>query len=106
MYQVPFDNYPYVNYYEQTPISYENPMYRSYRNVNYYRLLENTQKTLNTVNQIIPIVTQVVPVIRNAATMFKVAKAVRTMSDSPTIINAETEEIHSESKAMNPTFFS
>ena len=41
--------------------------------INWTGLLSNTQKTLNIVNQAIPIVYQVKPMINNAKTMFRIA---------------------------------
>ena len=43
------------------------------KTINWAGLLSNTQKTLNIVNQAIPIVFQVKPMINNAKTMFKIA---------------------------------
>lgn len=41
--------------------------------INWANLLSNTQKTLNIVNQAIPLVYQVKPIVNNAKTMFKIA---------------------------------
>jgi len=43
------------------------------KSINWSGLLTNTQKTLNIVNQAIPIVYQIKPIVNNARTMFKVA---------------------------------
>lgn len=43
------------------------------RSINWAGLLTNTQKTLNIVNQAIPVVYQIKPMISNARTMFRVA---------------------------------
>ena len=43
------------------------------KTINWAGLLTNTQKTLNIVNQAIPIVYQVKPLVNNAKTMFRVA---------------------------------
>ncbi len=43
------------------------------KTINWAGLLTNTQKTLNIVNQAIPIVYQVKPMINNAKTMFRIA---------------------------------
>lgn len=47
------------------------------KKINWSSLLTNTQKTLNIINQAIPIVYQVKPIINNAKTMFKVINAVK-----------------------------
>lgn len=43
------------------------------KSINWGSLLNNTQKTLNIVNQAIPIVYQIKPIVNNARTMLKVA---------------------------------
>ena len=47
------------------------------KKVNFSSILNTTQKTLNVVNQAIPIVYQVKPLVNNAKTMFKVISAVK-----------------------------
>ena len=47
------------------------------KRINWASLLNNTQKTLNIINQAIPIIYQVKPIINNAKTMFKVISAVK-----------------------------
>ena len=42
------------------------------RNINFSSILSGTGRTLNVVNQAIPLVKQVKPVVKNAKTMFKV----------------------------------
>lgn len=62
------------------------------RGFNYSTFLDGTQKTLTTINQIIPLVNQVTPMLRNASTMFRVANEVRKMSaaaPSSTVSTAE-----------------
>ena len=44
--------------------------------------LDGTQKTLNVINQAIPVVYQVKPIINNAKTMFKVANIINTPEDT------------------------
>ncbi len=51
------------------------------RRINWSSLLNNTQKTLNIINQAIPIIYQVKPIINNAKTMFKVISAVKEDDD-------------------------
>ena len=52
------------------------------KTINWAGLLSNTQKTLNIVNQAIPIVYQVKPMINNAKTMFKIADALKDDKNS------------------------
>lgn len=44
------------------------------RGLSFSSILSNAQKTLNIVNQTIPLVYQIKPIFKNARTMFKVAK--------------------------------
>ena len=61
---------------------------KTFRGFNYSTFLDGTQKTLNTINQIIPLVNQVSPMIRNASTMFRVVGEVKKMNnDIPTPMN-------------------
>ncbi len=79
-------------------------------NLSFGSILSGTQKTLNIVNQAIPIVKQAGPVINNAKTMFKVMnefKKVETPVTSRTEKNTqpvETNEINTVSE-NSPTFF-
>ncbi|MBR3840937.1 MAG: hypothetical protein IKM20_07370 [Erysipelotrichales bacterium] len=109
MYQPPFENNQILYFYDQPPynfIGYNQPRHQQ---INYYRLLENTQKTLRTLNQIIPLVTHVVPLIHNASVMFKVSKAIKNIPDYNTD-SVTNEPLYLEnnisSTTTNPTFFS
>lgn len=57
--------------------------------INISSILTNTQKTLNVVNQAIPLVYQVKPIVNNAKTIFKVIGAIK--SDKP-IFNSQKKE--------------
>ena len=52
------------------------------KNIKWSSLLEGTSKTLNVINQAIPVVYQVKPIINNAKTMFKVANIINTPEDT------------------------
>lgn len=72
-------------------------------------ILTGTQKTLNIVNQAIPLVKQAGPVFNNAKTMFKVMNEFKKV-DNP--VNTKKEETSSsisnniqENNQNNPTFF-
>lgn len=90
--------------------------------------LTSTGKTLNVINQAIPIFYQVRPIVRNAKTMFRVIGAVKDTPDreenrnlntgvqnmnltkeSPTTVNAYNDSIASNdamaSQDGSPTFF-
>ena len=62
------------------------------------KFINGTNKTLNVINQAIPIYKQVKPIIGNAKTMFKVMSAVKSNDTKPAI----KETVLSNN---NPTFF-
>ena len=65
----PFYGMPYYNY----PTSNKIGLFsKIFGNISVTNILNSTQKTLNFVNQVIPIVKQVQPIMNNAKTMFKV----------------------------------
>lgn len=80
-----------------------------FKKFNFSGFLNGASKTLNVVNQAIPIYYQVKPMINNAKTMFKVMKAVKTPDHNS--INANTYVRKDDSKNVNnidngnPTFF-
>lgn len=51
-------------------------------NINWGTMLSNTQKTLNIINQAIPVFYQVKPMVNNAKTMLKIIGAVRGTSNN------------------------
>ena len=52
------------------------------KKINWGCFLSNTQKTLNIVNQTIPLVYQVKPLVNNAKTVFKIIGAVKSDNDN------------------------
>lgn len=77
-------------------------------------VLNNTSKTLNVINQAIPIVYQVKPLVNNAKTMFKIANIIKTDDDegtkstninSKTINNIKKEEDNTSNSSNQPAFF-
>ena len=61
------------------------------RSINWSTMLNNTQKTLNIINQAIPIAYQVKPMVNNAKTMFKIIGAVK--GDNNTTENIQENNI-------------
>ena len=107
MYQPPNMNNSFSNYYDQNPMQMMQPLAKK-APINYYRMLEGTQKTLVTINQVIPLVTRVAPMMRNASTMLKVANAVKKMPDNFSEELYTPSQIYStvdEKEPTNPTFF-
>jgi hypothetical protein len=79
-------------------------------NLSFGSILSGTQKTLNIVNQAIPIVKQAGPVINNTKTMFKVMnefKKVETPKSEKKVTKIENDKTN-ENNIQNensPTFF-
>lgn len=79
-------------------------------NLNFGSILSGTQKTLNIVNQAIPIVKQAGPVLNNAKTMFKVMNEFKKV-ETPTTVKNENINQNNEkneidiSSENSPTFF-
>ncbi len=65
----PYYNFPYTSF-TQTPKV--GGLKSLFGNIKWGSILSGTQKTLNVVNQAIPIIKQAGPVINNAKTMFRV----------------------------------
>ena len=64
---------------------------------NWTNILNNTQKTLNLINQAIPVYYQVKPIIQNVGTVFKISHALK---------NSNEESIPDASNTHNsPIFF-
>lgn len=68
-------------------------------NISFSSILSGTQKTLNLVNQGIPIIKQVKPIVKNAKTMFKVMNEFKKVDTSTKSTNIEVINTN------NPTFF-
>ena len=79
--------------------------------INWSNILNNTQRTLNIINQAIPAVKQISPMVRNARTMFRVMNEFnRTDTPSPTTTDTETVNIDANPQPElkveeGPTFF-
>lgn len=80
--------------------------------INWGTIINNTQKTLNIINQTIPVVKQVSPIVRNAKTMFKVLNEFKrddkvnlSNNNTKTAIKEETKITNSKSIEEGPTFF-
>ena len=72
----------------------------SLRKINWSNILNNTQKTLNVINQAIPVYYQVKPIWSNAKTMFRMVNALN--EDKP--IDNTSKEIKKET-STGPVFF-
>lgn len=94
------------SYYPQYPIMpiYQKPsllqsMKYSMNQISMSSTIRTAQKTLYTVNQIIPIINQLRPVLHNASTAFRVVKAVKQF-DFDEIDNEIDNNVNEESEVF------
>lgn len=105
----PYYNFPYVPF-SQVPKA--SGLKSLFGNIKWSSILSGTQKTLNVVNQAIPIIKQAGPVINNAKTMFRIMNEFKKV-DIPqnNIIENPVSEISSpetkieKNNTIGPTFF-
>lgn len=100
MYNNPYDMnfYPY-NYYSPRP--QKTSLFGGLKKYNWNNFLNGTGKTLNVINQAIPIIYQVRPIINNAITMFRVMNAVRSSDEKSTSSVAEKQSTSTSNKMNN-----
>ena len=72
------------------------------KNIDFNKILNGTSKTLNVINQAIPIYYQVKPIIANAKTLFRVANIIKS---EPIIDEVATTTETVKEVSGNPTFF-
>lgn len=63
------------------------------KNIKWGAILDGTQKTLNVINQAIPIVYQIKPLATNAKTLFKIANIINTPSNENTSAKQEKKAV-------------
>ena len=71
-----------------------------FRGINFTSILNGAQRTLNVVNQAIPVFKEISPIIKNAKTMFRVVNEFNKSDKS----NSNIKEINSN-YSDGPTFF-
>lgn len=70
------------------------------RGINWSSLLNSTQKTLNFINQVIPVIRQVPPIYQNAKTMFRIMNEFRKI-DTPTTSETTTTTTSQTTSSSN-----
>ena len=71
---------------------------------NWSGFLSNTQKTLNVVNQAIPIFYQIRPIWNNAKTMFRIMGAIKEDDDEPKETSNTSTSKQAETTTSNTTY--
>lgn len=106
MYPNGFYNMPFVNPYNAAGVASTLPRTGGLlsklglRNINFGNILTNTSKTLNVINQAIPVVKQVGPMFNNMKSILKVASL---FNDATTPSNNNNNNNSSNNKVNNET---
>jgi len=110
-------NNPYYNPY-MSNMNYMNPsmmgirpkpsLFKGISNIKWGDVLNNTQKTLNVINQAIPVYYQVKPIFTNIKSFGRLMSAFNEEDNTKSSNITKTDEILTETKKENknsPTFF-
>lgn len=99
-----YNNYPSYN----SGLNIRNSSLLSKTKWNWNGILNNTQRTLNIINQAIPIINQVKPIYTNARTAFKVLSALNTTDNeknTTTKYEKTTPNNYNSNNDNGPMFF-
>lgn len=81
------------NYYPYQNFGYRQGLFSALRGkFNWSSILSNTQKTLNIINQAIPVFYQIRPIWNNTKTIFKIMNAVKDDDNSKTVTRDNTNK--------------
>lgn len=84
---------PYPNHFSKPSL------FQAFRSLNFSEILNGTQKTLNVINQAIPIFYQIKPLWNNTKTIFRIANAVNKPDDN--VNNSNNDNNRSNSNSNN-----
>ena len=110
MYNNPYYN-PYMNNINFMNTNMPKPrmgLFKGMSNIKWGTILNNTQKTLNVINQAIPVYYQVKPILTNIKSFGRLMTAFNEEESNNQINNTKTNENITETKKENrtsPTFF-
>ncbi len=101
-----YNNPMYYNFFPYNNVDNSNLLkkgfsFLSLRNINWSNILNNTQKTLNVINQAIPVYYQIKPIWGNAKTIFRMANALKDDNNTP----IEKENNIQKKNTEGPVFF-
>ncbi len=94
--------FPYQNNWENGSILRKGLGLATLKKINWSNVLNNTQKTLNVINQAIPVYYQVKPIWGNAKTMFRMISALKNDDESTPIENSQKTK---KETSNGPVFF-
>ena len=98
MYNNPY-YYPYVNP-NISMIKPRSNLFKSLTTIKWGDVLNNTQKTLNVINQAIPVYYQIKPIFTNIKSLSRLVNAFNENDETPSKIEAKKENSNN-----SPTFF-
>ena len=104
--------YLYNNFFPYQQINSDRPFKRGLlstflgekNKINWSNILNNTQKTLNVINQAIPVYYQVKPIYNNAKTMLRMANALKDDKKNTTT-NYQENKDNKKNTSSSPVFF-
>ena len=112
MYNNPYNFYPYINQAgnfgaaANTLRGIARPsLLASVRNIKWGSILTNTQKTLNVINQAIPVYYQMKPIVNNIRSFGKIMSAFKEPDNTSKNVVNEVVEPKKENQNNLPTFF-
>lgn len=79
-------------------------LFSGLRSINWSNILNNTQKTLNVINQAIPVYYQVKPIWGNAKTMFRMVSALKDENNNTTPTSSDNDN-KKNTNPNGPVFF-
>ena len=88
------------NFYNMQSFSTKPGFFNNLKKLNFNDLLNGTQKTLNIINQAIPIIYQIKPLWENTKTIFKIAGAINT-NDKEEKQKMKIKEIKNDNQEIN-----
>lgn len=107
MYNNPY-YYPYMNIPNNIPyngilnIRPKGNLLKGLSNIKWGDVLNNTQKTLNVINQAIPVYYQIKPIFGNIRSL---SKLVTAFNEDDKVIENDNQNIKKENSSNTPTFF-
>ena len=82
-------------------------LFGNFNKINWGNILNNTQKTLNVINQAIPVFYQIKPIYNNAKTMFRMVNAIKDdeKKESFTEKNNNKSDLNKKNTSTGPVFY-
>ncbi|MBQ8233949.1 MAG: hypothetical protein IJZ36_00010 [Bacilli bacterium] len=96
----------YYNPYFSMPVSKGGMFKNLFKGINFSSILNGTQKTLNIINQTIPVVKEVTPLFRNGKTLLKLMSEFNRNDSNYENINSLNEEVNANKKVSENSNYS